>query len=88
MLPAGRHQEAAQAFEKLRQLAPNADEAHARIGLIHFQQRKFELAAPELRQGIKLNPALPKTDLLLAMALSELGEFKEALSVLERGSRA
>jgi tetratricopeptide (TPR) repeat protein len=34
---------------------------------------------PALRQARKLNPALPKTDLLLALCLSELGQYKEAL---------
>jgi len=33
---AGRYDEAAQAYEKLRELAPNMAEAHARLGLIYF----------------------------------------------------
>ena len=83
-LAEGRYAEAAQAFEKLCQLAPNAAEVHARPGLIHFQQGKFEEAVRALRQAVKLKPALPKADLLLAMALSELGRYEEALPVLER----
>ncbi|HEU0179132.1 MAG TPA: tetratricopeptide repeat protein [Blastocatellia bacterium] len=86
-LAAGRYDEAAQAYEKLRDLAPNMAEAHARLGLIYFQQGKFEQAAHALRQAIKLKPTLPNTDLLLAMALSELGRYKEALPSLEKGFR-
>src|SRR5262245_3601030 len=69
-LAAGRYDEAAQAYEKLCELAPDMAEAHARLGLIYFQQGKFEQAARALRQAIKLKPALPNTDLLLAMSLS------------------
>jgi tetratricopeptide (TPR) repeat protein len=84
-LAQGRYDEAAQAYEKLRELLPNLAEAHARLGLIYFQQGKFEQAVTSLRQAIKLKPTLPNTDLLLAMALSELGRYQEALPALEKG---
>jgi tetratricopeptide (TPR) repeat protein len=84
-LAAGRYDEAAQAYEKLCELAPDMAEARARLGLIYFQQGKFEQAANALRQAIKLKPGLPNTDLLLAMALSELGRYKEAAPALEKG---
>ena len=84
-LAAGRYDEAAQAYEKLCELAPDIAEARARLGLIYFQQGRFEQAALALRQAIKLKPALPNTDLLLAMALSELGRYKEAAPALEKG---
>jgi tetratricopeptide (TPR) repeat protein len=84
-LAAGRYDEAAQAYEKLRELAPGMAEAHARLGLIYFQQGRFELAVTSLRQAIKLKPSLPNTELLLAMALSELGQYREALPALEKG---
>jgi tetratricopeptide (TPR) repeat protein len=84
-LAVGRYDDAALAYEKLRELAPNIAEAHARLGLIYFQQGKFEQAVQALRQAIKLKPTLPNTDLLLAMALSELGSYKEATPALEKG---
>ena len=84
-LAAGRYDEAAQAYEKLRELAPNLAEAHARLGLIYYQQGKFEQAIPTLRQAIKLKPTLPNLDVLLAMSLSELGRYQEALPALEKG---
>jgi tetratricopeptide (TPR) repeat protein len=84
-LAAGRYDEAAQAYEKLRELAPAMAEAHARLGLIYFQQGRFEQAVTSLRQAIKLKPTLTNTELLLAMALSELGRYREALPALEKG---
>ncbi len=84
-LAAGRYDQAAQAYEKMRELAPNTAEVHARLGLIYFQQGRFEQAVPSLRQALKLKPLLPNTDLLLAMALTELGRYQEALPALEKG---
>jgi tetratricopeptide (TPR) repeat protein len=59
-------------------------EVHANLGLIYFQERKFEQAVPTLRQALKLKPALTKTDNLLAMSLSELGRYQEAVPGLEK----
>lgn len=84
-LAAGRYDEAAQAYEKIRELAPNMAEAHARLGLIYFQSGKFEQAVPALRQAIKLKPTLPNIDVLLAMSLSELGQYQEAVPILQKG---
>ena len=83
-LAAGRYAEAEKAFEELRRLEPGMAEVHANLGLIYFQERKFEQAVPTLRQALKLKPALTKTDNLLAMSLSELGRYGEAVPGLEK----
>ena len=80
-----RYDEAAKAYEKMRELAPNTAEVHARLGLIYYQQGKFEQAVPALQQAIRLKPTLPNTDVLLAMSLSELGQYQEALPALQKG---
>ena len=79
-----RYPEAEQAYEKLRELSPETAEVHAGLGLIYYQQRKFALAIPPLRQAMKLNPNLPRTDILLALCLSELGQYKEAVPGLRK----
>jgi tetratricopeptide (TPR) repeat protein len=83
-LAAGRYADAEKAFEKLRQLEPGVAEVHANLGLIYFEERKFEEAVPVLRQALKLKPTLTKTDNLLGMSLSELGRYAEALPRLEK----
>jgi len=83
-LAAGHYADAERTFEKLRQLEPGIAEVHANLGLIYFEERKFDLAVPALRQALKLKPALAKTDSLLAMSLSELGRYSEALPRLEK----
>ena len=83
-LAEGRYDDAQVAFEKLRSLSPGAAEVHANLGVIYFNERKFDSAVAALRQALKLSPSLQKSQVLLAMALSELGQYKEALPVLER----
>ncbi len=84
-LAEGHYSEAEQAFEKLRELEPGVAEVHANLGVIYFQERKFEQAVPALRHALKLKPSLSKTESLLAMSLSELGHYEEALPGLEKG---
>jgi len=86
-LAQGQFQEAEKIFEKLRELSPSIAEVHANLGLIYFNERKFEAAVPALRQALKLKPSLTKTETLLAMSLSELGEYREALPTLEKEFR-
>ena len=84
-LAEGRYPEAERAFEKLRGLEPEVPEIYANLGLIYFQEKKFEQAVSSLRHALNLSPALPKLDTLLAMSLSELGQYQEALPGLEKG---
>lgn len=79
--------EAETAFEKLRELEPGVPEVHANLGVIYFQERKYEAAVSALRHALKLKPTLPKTASLLAMSLSELGRYSEALPGLDKGFR-
>jgi tetratricopeptide (TPR) repeat protein len=80
----GNYAEAERAYEKLRDLEPGIAEVHANLGLIYFEERKFEQAIPELRHALKLKPSLAKSDAVLAMAVSEVGRYREALPGLER----
>jgi tetratricopeptide (TPR) repeat protein len=84
-LSEGRYQDAEQAYKKLAELSPNTAEVHARLGVIYFQEKKFDQATPELRRALKLKPGLPNLDTLLAMSLSENGSYEEALPDLEKG---
>ena len=87
-LQEGRYGDAEQAFEKLKDLEPNTAEVHANLGLIYFEERKFDQAVPELRHALKLKPALTNSAAVLAMCLSELGQYSDALPGLEKGFRS
>ena len=83
-LAAGRYADAEKAFEKLRQLEPGMAEVHANLGLIYFEERRFEEAIPALRQALKLKPTLSKSDNLLSMSLSEIGHYDHAVPGLDK----
>jgi tetratricopeptide (TPR) repeat protein len=84
-LAAGHYPEAQQNFEQLAKLEPNIAEVHATLAAIYFKQREYQLSVQEVRTAQKLKPGLPRLDSLLALSLSELGQFKEALPHLEKG---
>ena len=86
-LAENRYSDAQQAYEKLRQLAPDTAEVHARLGLIYYQERNYAQAVTSLQQALKLKPTLPKLDTLLGMSFSELGRYTEALPSLQKGFR-
>jgi tetratricopeptide (TPR) repeat protein len=77
--------DAAKAYEKLRELVPEAAEVHAQLGMIYFEMRDFGRAVPALQQAVKLKPGIPKVETLLAMCLSEIGRYEEALGGLRKG---
>jgi tetratricopeptide (TPR) repeat protein len=83
-LAAGHYEEAESDFKKLLQIAPDIAEIHATLGLVYFQEKKFDEAVPALKQALKLKPTLSKASTLLAMSLSEVGEYKEALPGLQK----
>jgi tetratricopeptide (TPR) repeat protein len=84
-LAEGRYSEAEKAFEKLRELEPDVAEVHANLGAIYFQERKFRQAVGALQEALKLKPGLSKAKTLLAISLSEIGRYQEAVAGLEKG---
>jgi tetratricopeptide (TPR) repeat protein len=52
--------------------------------VVYFQEKKFDQAVPELKYALRLKPALTKAGTFLAMSLSELGEYREALPGLKK----
>ena len=56
---------------------------HAQLGDLLSAARLCP-AVPPLRQAQKLKPGLPNVDVLLALCLSELGQYKEALPGLRK----
>ena len=83
-LAQGRYADAEQAYEKLSKIDPGTAEVHANLGLIYFEERKFEQSVSESRRALKLRPGLSKTEALMAMSLSELGRYGEAVPGLEK----
>ena len=76
----GKYSQAEKAYEKLRELRTGMAEVHANLGLVYFQEKKFDQAVPALRQALKLKPTLPKAGTLLAVSLSELGHYERSFA--------
>ena len=84
-LAAGHLAEARADFEQLAKLYPQVAEVHATLAALYFKLREYQLSVREVRTAQKLKPGLPRLDSLLALSLSELGRYQEALPLLERG---
>jgi tetratricopeptide (TPR) repeat protein len=84
-LAESRYADAEKAYEKLAKLAPGIAEIHANLGLVYFQDGKYDRAVPALHEALKLNPKLSNAKYFLAMSLSELGRYEEAVPELKRG---
>jgi tetratricopeptide (TPR) repeat protein len=83
-LESGHLAEAEGAYEQLQRLEPGAPEVYVALGLIYFQEGKYDRAVPTLTHALKVKPNVSKVEALLAMSLSELGRFKEAFPGLEK----
>jgi len=86
-LAAGDFGEAAADFEHLAKLHPEIAEVHATLAAIYFKLRDYQLSVREVRAAQKLKPGLPRLDSLLGLSLSELGQYQQALPLLEKGFR-
>lgn len=84
-LAENRYPDAEKAYEKLAKLQPGIAEVHANLGLVYFQEGKYAQAVLALRQALKIKPNLPSAGYFLAMSLSELGHYTEALPGLQKG---
>src|ERR1700712_5159245 len=82
-LAAGHYDEARKDYEQLSKLSPTIAEIHATLGAIDYQLKLFPQALEQLNEAHRLKPSLPRIDGLIAMSLSELGRFREALPGLE-----
>ena len=82
---AGRYAEAAGGYAGLAAALPESAELHAKLGLSRFFDRKCDQSAPAFRRALELRPDLKAARVLLAICLSELGRYGEALPGLEQG---
>lgn len=82
---AQRYDAAATAYEELARAVPEAAELHAKLGLSQFFNRRCDRSAPAFQRALELHPDLPAARVLLAICLSELGRYEEALPGLEEG---
>lgn len=81
----GDYTSARTSFEKLAELAPDVAGVHATLAAIDFKERDFAQAVHEVKIAQRLDPSLPGLGSLLGDALSEEGNFEEAIPYLKTG---
>ena len=82
-LEENRLDEAAVAFRRLTELAPDEPLGFANLGLVYLRQGDYEEAERALRQAVELGPSDPDVRLLLAKVLELTDRVPEAREVLE-----
>lgn len=82
-LAAGQYDVAERNFMALEKLTPRIAEVHASLAVIYFEEKRFDEAVQEIHQALKLKPGLVRLQSLLAISLSELGKYQEALPGLQ-----
>lgn len=83
----GRLPEAIAALEKSRQLQGDTPEVLFRLGGLHYDTRKYDLARQEARAAIRLAPAEWTYHYLLGLVEKDSGALQPAQESLERAAR-
>jgi len=76
-----RHDEAIDAFARAVELEPRNAHFYNNFGFELMFEERWSEAERELREAIRLQPGLKRAQINLAMALSKMGRFDEALPV-------
>lgn len=79
---------AASALEKLSSLTPDVAQVHANLGLVYYMQNRYAEAIVAFQKAAKIDPALPKVDMLQGICLTEIGRYKDAVKLLEPAFRS
>lgn len=80
----GRHEDALDAYEKVRKLAPQAAIAHGNAANVNLLLERFAPAKRAYEEALKLAPNDVNTLCAYAKSLLGLGEWEAALTPLER----
>ena len=90
-MPRGRKAEARQnldqaekAFQKAIEINDNYADAHRNLARLYYLQEKFDQAATEYAQVIRLDPEDIDTHVHMALVQTELGNYGEAIRYLEK----
>lgn len=82
------HYEAASAnFEKCISLQPDFGQTYFNLGLIRFQQNRFDDAVPLFTRSLRLKPDLRGADLFLGIADYRLDKYADAVAALTKAAK-
>jgi tetratricopeptide (TPR) repeat protein len=84
LIQIGKLDEALDQFSKVAGADGTKVDAVVKIGLIHFEQERYEDAAFWFKEALKLNPALSKVRYYLATTYEESEDFDKAIEEFQR----
>ena len=71
-------------LQKLERIAPKIGEIHANLASAYYSLGRFEDAAEQAREALKLKPTLLNAHFFLGLSLAQADHCKEALPYLEK----
>ena len=80
----GRADEAVSYFKRVTEMAPSWSVAANDLLEGHFDARQYDEAITASRETLRLEPDNPRAQQVLGMALTQKGQYKEAIASLER----
>ena len=80
------YERAAEQYQRLLLIRPNSTEAFVQLGFIRRRQARWAEALANLRHAVELDPRNTKTISVLGETLSQLRQFDEAASFLQRAA--
>jgi len=94
MIPRGRKAEAQQemaraeqAFIRAIEIDPDFTDAHRNLARLYYLQKKYDQAAIEYSHVLRLDPGDIDTYAQMAVVETELGNFEEAVSLLDAAKK-
>ena len=84
LLKLGKPQEAVALLEALAQTDPRRPALESKLGKAYFQEQKFAEAIPHLQAALHHQPDDRDSSQFLPLSLYSLGNFREALTLLEK----
>jgi len=75
---------AAKIYEQVIKLEPRSAEAHSDLGFALYMSGSYSDAITQLRRALELDPHLDRTQVLLALAYFDSGDFNRTVPILEK----
>jgi tetratricopeptide (TPR) repeat protein len=83
-LDAQQFDRAAKIYERIVKLVPGSAEGHSNLGFALYMSGSYAAAIIQFRKALDLDPHLDRTQVLLALAYFDSGDFERAVPLLEK----
>src|SRR3989454_4965641 len=78
---------AVKSLEKLADLAPDVSEVQGNLGVAYYSDNRVSEAAKAFERALQLNPKMTRAETMLGLCYAELGENRQAVTILAAAFR-